>query len=181
MAAVVTFAWVRRGALGAESNAPYVLQQVALASTGVLAALAAFASVVPGNTSRARAALAAPVGLMMAALLWGTIRDVQQFGTVGVGRETDWPCVVSVTLGGLALWTVASTMLRRGAVLAPRLTAALAGVAALSVANIEACVSRVHAYTATVILWHGATVALVMVAMLAVGPRILIPRGHARS
>jgi hypothetical protein len=170
---VVTFAWVRRGALGAESDAPYVLQQATLALTGILAAVAAFASVIPGTTSRARAALAAPIGLMMVTLAWGTARDLQQFGTVGIGRETDWPCVVSITLGGLALWTVASAMLRRGAVLEPHLTAALAGVAAVSLANIEACLSRVHAFTATVIVWHGATVILVIAAFVALGPRVL--------
>jgi hypothetical protein len=179
VAAVVTFAWVRRGALGVESNAPYLLQQAALALAGILAALAAFASVIPGTSSRARAALAVPIGLMMAALLWGTMRDLQEFGTVGLGRETDWPCVVSITLGGLALWTVASAMLRRGAVLEPRLTAVLAGVAAVSVANIEACVSRVHAFTATVIVWHGVTIALVMVGLVALGPRLLSRRRPA--
>lgn len=179
VAAVVTFAWVRRGALGVESDAPYLLQQTALGLTGILAALAAFASVIPGSASRARAALAAPIGLMMAALLWGSMRDLQQFGTVGVGQETDWPCVVSITLGGLALWAVASTMLRRGAVLDPRLTAALAGAAAVSFANIEACLGRVHVFTATVVLWHGATVALVMAAVVALGPLVLSRRGRA--
>src|SRR5688500_13650589 len=171
VAAVVTFAWVRRGALGAESDAPYVLQQATLGLTGILAALAAIASVIPGIASRARAALVAPIGLLMAALLWGTILDLQHFATVGVGRETDWPCVVSIALGGLALWAVAIAMLRRGAVLEPRLTAALAGVAAVSLANIEACVSRYHAFTATVIVWHGVTIALVMVGVVALGPR----------
>ena len=180
VAAVVTFAWARRGALGAESDTPYVLQQAALALTGILAALAAFASVIPGTTSRARAALAAPIGLMMAALLWGTMRDLQQFGTIGIGRETDWPCVVSVLFGGLALWAVASAMLRRGAVLEPRLTAALAGVAAVSLANIEACFSRVHVFTVTVIVWHGATVAFFLVGVVALASRVLSRRGHAR-
>jgi hypothetical protein len=179
--AVVTFAWVRRGALGAESDAPYVLQQTALALTAVLAALAAFASVVPGTASRARAMLAAPIGLMMAALVWGTIRDLQQFGSVGVGRETDWPCVVSISLGGPALWTVAGIMLRRGAVLQPRLTAALAGVAAVSLANIEACLGRVHVFTSTVIVWHGAAVVLVIAAFVAVGPWVLNRRQRGSS
>jgi hypothetical protein len=173
VAGVATVAWVRRGALGVESDALYLLQQAALALTGVLAALAAFASVIPGTTNRARSALVAPIGLMIAVLLWGTVRDLQQFGTVGIGRETDWPCVVSITFGGLALWGLAGAMLRRGAVLEPRLTAVLAGVAAVSLANVEACVSRVHAFTATVIVWHGATAALVMIGFMALGPWVL--------
>jgi hypothetical protein len=174
VAAAVTFAWIRRGHLGVESAAPYVLQQVALAATGVLAALAAFASVIPGMTTRARSALMVPLAVMMAALIWGTIRDIQQLGTAGIGREADWPCVVSTTLGGLALWGVAEAMLRRGAVLEPRVTTILAGIAAVSLANIEACVSRVHAFTATVIVWHGTTAALLLVGLLVFGSRVLV-------
>jgi hypothetical protein len=46
-------------------------------------------------------------------------------------------------------------------------------VAAVSLANVEACVSRVHAFTATVIVWHGATAALVMIGFMALGPWVL--------
>ena len=173
VAAMVTIAWVRRGSLGVEANAPYVLQQAALASTGVLAALAAFASVIPGSTSRARVALALSLGVMMVALAWGTLRDVQQFGSAGVGRETDWPCVASITLGGLALWAIAGVMLRRGAVLEPRATVLFAGIAAVSLANIEACVGRVHTFTATVLIWHGATASVLLLGLIALGPWVL--------
>jgi hypothetical protein len=152
------------------------VQQVTLASTGILAALAAFASVIPGTTSRSRAALILPLVAMMAALAWGTVRDVQQFGTVGLGRETDWPCVVSTTIGTLVLGGIASAMLRRGAVLEPRMTAVLAGTAAVSLANVEACLSRVHAFTATVIVWHGVTAAALLLGVLTLGPLVLARR-----
>jgi hypothetical protein len=168
--------WFRRGALGVEAAAPYVLQQGALAITACFAALAAFASVVPGIRSRATAALSIPLAAIMLALLWGAWRDLEQVGTFGLGRETDWPCVLSITLGGTALWGVASAMLRRGAVLEPRTTSLLAAVAALSLANIEACVSQSHAFAATVIVWHGATAASLMLAVIMVGPWVLVQR-----
>ena len=174
--AVAIVGWFRRGGLGVESTAPYVLQQGALAFTACLAALTAFASVVPGMRSRAIAALSIPLAAIMLALLWGAWRDLEQLGTFGLGRETDWPCVLSITLGGTALWGVASAMLRRGAVLEPRTTSLLAAVAALSLANIEACVSQVHAFTATVIVWHGATAASLMLAVIMVGPWVLVRR-----
>ena len=174
--AVAIVGWFRRGTLGVESHAPYVLQQGALAFTACLAALAAFASVVPGMRSRAVTALAIPLVAIVFALLWGTWRDLEQAGTFGVGRETDWPCVLSITFGGIALWGVASAMLRRGAVLEPRATSLLAAVAALSLANIEACVSQVHAFTATVIVWHGATAAALMLAVTMGGPWVLVRR-----
>jgi hypothetical protein len=118
---------------------------------------------------------------MLAGLLWGAARDLQAFGIVGLGRETDWPCVVSIAVGTTVLWGVAGAMLRRGAVLEPRVTSVLAGVAAVSVANVEACISRVHAFTATVIVWHGITVAVLMLALVLVGPRLLGQRRRFAS
>ena len=50
-------------------------------------------------------------------------------------------------------------MLRRGAPLTPRETAFFGGLAALSLANVQACLMRPHAFAMTVLLWHGATVA----------------------
>jgi hypothetical protein len=107
--------------------------------------------------------------VVMAALLWGCIIDVQLRGTLGIGSETDWPCVASISLGGSLLWALGVAMLRRGAPLSPRISSLLAGVAAFSVANLEACVSRSHAFTITVLLWHGMTTALVVAALAYVG------------
>lgn len=176
MVAVASVGWFRRGTLSLESTGPYVLQQAALVFTACLAALAAFASVVPGMRNRALATLAIPLTAIMLALLWGTWRDLDRLGTFGLGRETDWPCVLSIALGGIALWGVASAMLRRGAVVTSRATSMLAALAALSLANVEACLSRVHTFTATVIVWHGATVALLMLAVTLLGPWVLVRR-----
>lgn len=173
LASVWTLAWIRHGGVGIETDAPYVLQQGTLMAAGVLASLSAFASVIPGETDRTRSGLVIAVIAMTAALIWGTARDLAHLGTVGIGRESDWPCVVSITLGALALWGVAGAMLRRGAVLEPRTTSVLAAIAAISVANIEACVSRFHAFTATVVIWHGATAAIVMLGLAVLGPQLI--------
>jgi len=171
--AVWIYTWIRRGTLGAESAPPYLLQQGALVLMAVLGAVGAFASVVPGAPSRAGVGLLLALVMMMAALMWGTSLDLRQFGTAGIGREADWPCVVSITLGAVMLWMFAVALLRRGAVLDPRTTSVLAGVAALSTANIEACVSRIHAFTGTIILWHGTTAAIVLLGLTMFGPRLL--------
>jgi hypothetical protein len=181
VAAVAAFAWIRGGPLGVESNGLYLVQQGALALASALAALAAFASVVPGTASRGRIALSIPMIVIMGALLWGMSQDLQRFGTAGFGRETDWPCVASITIGGVAMWGVASAMLRRGAVLEPRATSVLAGIAAVSLANIEACVSRVHTFSATIVAWHGATVVALMIAAILFGPRVLTRRDRVAS
>jgi hypothetical protein len=166
---VLTFgvvAWVRRGRFGiAAHDEAYVVQQLALIGTAIVAALAAFASVIPAADRRAFMAPVVAGMIVMAASLWSCVADVQRQGTLGWGRETDWPCVVSIVVGSVLLWLGAMTMLRRGAPLAPRLSGLLAGVAALSVVNLEACLSRPHQFGITVLVWHGMTSALMLVAL----------------
>jgi len=87
--------------------------------------------------------------------------------------QTDWPCVVSIAIGGAVLGGLMLVMLRRGAPLTPRTTAFLGGLAALSLANIEACLTRPHAFAMTVLVWHGVTVALAASLFASLGRRWL--------
>jgi hypothetical protein len=47
------------------------------------------------------------------------------------------------------------------------------GVAAFSIVNLEACVSRSHAFTITILVWHGITTALLVAAFAQVGRGLL--------
>jgi hypothetical protein len=181
VALVVVASWLRRGALRGVSTEPvYLLQQAGLIVTAVPAAVAAFASVIPGDSRRFRWMPLAAVAIVMLTFVWGIVRDVNTQGLVGVGREADWPCVLSIVAGGAILWSVAAGMLRRGAPLAPASTSLLAGLAAVSLANLEACVTRSHAFTVTVLVWHGMTSMLVIAVVVASGRRLLTwPRAHA--
>jgi hypothetical protein len=78
-----------------------------------------------------------------------------------------------MTVGGLLVGAPLAWMLRRGAALTPGLTAFLAALAALSVANIEACLTRPHVFAATVLLWHGGTIAAVAALCALTGRRWL--------
>ncbi len=166
---IVLLAWARgRSLAGAD-----LVQQGALIATAISASVAAFASVVPASDKRMLGIPLAPGMLLMAALVWGCIVDVRMHGTFGVGREVDWPCVVSISVGGAVLWALGVAMLRRGAPLTPRVSSLLAGVAAFAVANLEACLSRPHVFTITVLLWHGMTTALLVTALAHVGRGLL--------
>jgi hypothetical protein len=181
VALVLVASWLRRGALlGVSTERVYLLQQAGLIATAVPAAVAAFASVIPGDSRRLRWMPLAAAAIVMLTLVSGIVRDVSTHGIVGVGRETDWPCVISIVAGGAILWSVAAVMLRRGAPLAPASTSLLAGLAAVSLANLEACVTRSHAFTVTVLVWHGMTSMLVIAVVVASGRRLLTwPRAHA--
>jgi hypothetical protein len=151
----------------------YLVQQGAALITGVMAARAALASVIPGASSRVWAMPAIGAGVWGLSLLWAGVLDLRASGTLGVSSQSDWPCVVSMTVGGLVVGAPLAWMLRRGAPLTPGLTAFLAALAALSIANIEACLTRPHAFALTVLLWHGGTVAAVAALCALTGRRWL--------
>jgi hypothetical protein len=151
----------------------YLLQQAASLLTGITAAGAAFASVVPGASDRVRRLPVIAGALWIGSVVWASVLDGQASGTVGFAAETDWPCVVSMTIGAVVLGMPLLVMLRRGAPLTPRATALLAGLAAVSLANIMACLTRPHAFAMTVLLWHGGTAAVMAVLFAWAGRRWL--------
>ena len=151
----------------------YLVQQGAALVTGILAARAALASVIPGSNDRVWVLPAIGAATWAAALLWAGVLDLQASGTLGVTSQSDWPCVASMTVGGLLVGAPLAWMLRRGAPLTPNLTVGLAALAALSFANIEACLTRPHAFALTVLLWHGGTVAAIATLCALMGHRWL--------
>jgi hypothetical protein len=158
---------------GVTATPLYLVQQSAALVTGIMAARAALASVIPGSENRVWVLPAIGGASWGAALLWAGALDLQASGTLGVTSQSDWPCVASMTLGGLLVGAPLAWMLRRGAPLTPGLTAFLAALAALSFANIEACLTRPHAFALTVLLWHGGTVAAVAALCALTGHRWL--------
>ena len=151
----------------------YLLQQVAAVATAITAARAAFGSVIPGVAAGLWGPPVVSAGVWVALMLWNAMLDARAAGTLGIGSQTDWPCVASMAVGGIVLGGPLVWMLRRGAPLTPRSTAFLAGLAALSIANIEACLMRPHAFASTVLLWHGLTVAVVACVFASLGRRWL--------
>jgi hypothetical protein len=151
----------------------YLVQQGAALATGIMAARAAFASVIPGANNRVWMMPAIGAAVWSLSLVWAGVLDLQAVGTLGATSQSDWPCVASMTLGGLLVGAPLAWMLRRGAPLTPGLTAFLAALAALSFSNIEACLTRPHAFALTVLLWHGGTVAAVAALCALTGTRWL--------
>jgi hypothetical protein len=149
----------------------FLVQQSAALVTGIMAARAAFASVIPGGSDRAWVVPAIGAAVWGVSLFWAGVLDLQASGTLGVTSQSDWPCVASMTLGGLAVGAPLVWMLLRGAPLTPRVTAFLGALAALSLVNIEACLTRPHAFALTVLLWHGGTVAVIAAVCVLLGHR----------
>jgi hypothetical protein len=149
------------------------VQLAAALATGLGAAHAALTSVVPGGRARRPTWPMAGGIVWLGSLLLAVWLDARATGSLGVAGVTDWPCVRSMSLGGLVLAAPLVWMLRQGAPLAPRLTAFWVGLGALSVANIESCVTRPHAFAMTILLWHGGTMAVMTMLSVAVARRWL--------
>src|SRR5882762_4645621 len=86
---------------GATPTPLYLVQQSAAILTGIMAARAALLSVIPGANDRVWVLPAIGVATWVAALLSAGVLDLQTSGTLGVTSQSDWPCVVSMTVGGL--------------------------------------------------------------------------------
>jgi hypothetical protein len=165
--AVMKFAVMSSG--GPTITPLYLLQQGAALLTGITAARAALVSVIPGAQTRVWGPPLVSASLWIASLLWEAGLNFQAVGTFGATNESDWPCVVSMAVGGVVLGGLLMWMLRRGAPLTPRTTAFLAGLGGLSVANIEACLTRPHTFAMTVLLWHGMTAAIAALVFAGMG------------
>lgn len=173
LAAMTPFVWTVMNADTPTMSALFLGQQTAAMVTGALAVYAALSSVIPGSRVSWRPLLMASGSAWVILLAIGMRRDLVTMGSMGLGAETDWSCVALMTLGGAVLSVPLMRMLRRGAPFTPRSTAFLGGLGAFSVASIEACLARPHDYTATVIIWHGATLALLAGALTWTGRALL--------
>ena len=136
----------------------FLLPQVAAIAVSAGAAAAAFASVVPGASSRVLLWPAAAVVMWLGTLFVGSVQEWQAIGTLGLAPQHEWRCVAMIALGGALPALAMTRMLRHGAPLTPRATTGLAVLAATGLANVSACVSHPHTSCAVVLIWHGTTV-----------------------
>jgi hypothetical protein len=136
----------------------YAVQEGTSLMVGLTAAYLAFASVVPGIRPRGRWLLVAVASGWILWLIRGAALDLRMAGTLGLSGRSDWSCVLTMVMSGAVLGGPLIVMLRRGAPLEPRTSALLAGLAAVSVANVEACLIRPHAFESVILLWHGGTI-----------------------
>lgn len=137
----------------------FVGPQLLAILTGVLAAWAAFTSVIPGYSRTV--------------FMWPVIAGVAWIGALAIGvpqGETvatlaaprEWMCVAVIVLSGGPMMAALWLMLRQGAPLNPSITAALAALAVGALANVAACVSHPHTNNGITLVWHGATIAVLV-------------------
>lgn len=165
----------RRDAIDALAGDGWRLaQQLAAMAVGVCAGFAAVNSVIPGRSRRIDVAVYVAAAAWIVISFSASLRDLQRFGTFGLRDQNDWPCVALMLVLSAAWSTVLIGMLRQGgAPLTPRVTALFAGLGAAALASVAGCFAHPHPYSIIVLVWHGATVALIAALFAWRGPRLL--------
>jgi hypothetical protein len=148
-------------------NVTFWTVQVAAIVTSLLASAAAFASVIPGLSSRSRFLAIAAAALWLV-LLAATSTANADWSAVSSATH-EWWCVGFIVAGGAPLVFVLARMLRRGAPLNPATTAAFAALSVAALANVGACISLPHANNAITLAWHGGVIAAATMGAAACG------------
>jgi hypothetical protein len=158
----------------------FLLEEAVLLVTALTAALAAFASVVPGYDRRVLLIPLVPLAVWLASLGEGCWRNWVALGANGLTLRADWDCLPPAILIGIVPSIAMVVMLRRGAPLLPRVSIALGALAVAALANLGLRLFHVGDASVMVLFWHlGGAAVLTGLAALA-GRRVLYWR-HATT
>jgi hypothetical protein len=138
----------------------YVVEQLAALTAGISAALAAFATVIPGYNRKLLIVPLTSVGVWMGTVGHGCIQDWMLLGPEGLVFGPDWMCLPVIALFGTVPALVIAVMLRRGAPMTPHLTAALGGLAAAGLGNFGLRFVHTQDASLMVLVWQFGSVFL---------------------
>jgi hypothetical protein len=158
IALVVVVVSPRADLISKASEWRYVIEQVAALATGMTAAAAAFASVIPGYDRKFLFLPALPLAIWLGSLGQGCVQDWLHFGPDGLSLRPDWLCFPAIVLVGALPAIAMAVMLRRGAPLTPHLTTALGGLAAAGLGNFGLRLFHPQDASLMVLVWQVGTV-----------------------
>ena len=148
-----------RGDLSAKlSDLRFLLEQAAALSTGTVAAMAAFASIVPGYDRRIALLPFAPLSFWLASLGEGCLQAWMRDRAQGLSFESDFACIPTIALMGALPALAMAVMLRKGAPLRPHVSAALGGLAAAGLGNFGLRLIHHQDASLMVLVWQMGTV-----------------------
>src|SRR5258707_762651 len=98
-----------------------ISEEIFALATGILAAIAAFASVVPGYDRRVLFLPLVPLALWLGGLGQGSVRDWLQLTSQGFSMQSEWVCLPATILAGAGAATAMAVVLRPAAPPSPPL------------------------------------------------------------
>jgi hypothetical protein len=117
------------------TEARFLIEQSAALATGIAAAIAAFATTIPGYSRKILLLPALPLAAWLGALGQGCVSAWIRSGPAELSLQPDWICFPAIVLVGAIPAVAMVVMLRRGAPLTPCTTVALGGLAAAGLGN----------------------------------------------
>ena len=136
----------------------YLLEQAAALSTGIVAAAAAFASIIPGYDRRIALLPLVPLSIWLASLGEGCVEAWVRDGAGGLYLTPDFVCIPAVALVGALPALTMAVMLRKGAPLMPHVSGALGGLAAAGLGNFGVRLFHHQDTSLMVLVWQMGTV-----------------------
>lgn len=147
------------------SDARFLVEQFAALATGITAAVAAFATIVPGYSRKYLLFPALPLAIWLGSLGVGCAVDFAHTGLHNTSLHADWFCLPGIVLVGAVPGIAMVIMLQRGAPLSPNLSTALGGLAAAGLGDFGLRLFHPEDSGLLVLIWQFGTV--FVLAMLA--------------
>ena len=139
----------------------FIAEQCAAIATGIAAAVAAFLTIIPGHSRRWVMLPVLPLSIWLGTLGPGCVQELNRFGLRALPLHHSLSCFPFIALLGAIPAVAMAVMLRRGAPLTPRLTAALGGLAAAGLGNVGLRIIQPEDVTVMLLVWHtGGVIAL---------------------
>ncbi len=160
VALVVLFKGVRPDLTAKLVDARWMLEVLAALATSLMAATAAFCTVVPGRPKWEHAMPLLPASVWLGVLAVGCYQAWRQSGDLVAQITPDWACFPGIVMTGIGPAIVMVAMLRRGAPLSPRLSIALGALAAAALAEVGLRLFHQQDASIMVLVWQGGTVCL---------------------
>jgi hypothetical protein len=136
-------------------NAPrFILEQVSALAVGIGAAVAAFATIVPGYNRNFFPILLVPLVLWLGTVGEGCIQSFVQLGPEALSLNHDLACFPFIVFLATVPAILMVLMLRHGAPLTPHLTSALGALAAAGLANFSLRLFHPEDVTLMLLFWH---------------------------
>jgi hypothetical protein len=154
-------------------DARFALEQAAILATALTAAIAAFASVIPGHHRKIYLLPLVPLAVWLASLGEGCASDWLRFGADGLQVRPDWECAPPAIFIGIIPAVTIVVMLRRGAPLAPRVSVAFAALAVAALGNFGLRIFHIGDVSVMVLVWHFGGLALISVLAGRIGRHVL--------
>jgi hypothetical protein len=140
------------------SEGRFLIEQFAAIATAVTAAIAAFASIVPGYSRKYLMLPVLPLLAWLGTLGVGCLLDFSHHGIYGTTFHADWFCIPGIVIVGVVPGLAIVLMLKRGAPLTPAMSTALAGLAAAGLGDFGLRLFHPEDAGLVVLVWQFGTV-----------------------